>query len=126
MNLRCSLEGVCPSIYSLVECTCAVVNQGPGCIKRGGGGSFQKRGVKTPEGAPAGAMVGPAGPTWRPLGPLLLRVSSQSFLSLLVMFPVADKFRVYFAFESLFSVLCEINQKKYRICKTCGNCQFKP
>ena len=40
------LEGVYPFIYSPVECTCAVgsnrLNQGPRCIKRGGGGSFRK------------------------------------------------------------------------------------
>jgi hypothetical protein len=46
-------------------------------------------------------MVGLADPTWQPSGPALLRESS-SFLSLPVMFPVADKFCVYFALESLF------------------------
>jgi len=42
-------RGVCPSIFVLVECTCAVgsnrLNQGPRCIKKGGGGSFQKGGA---------------------------------------------------------------------------------
>jgi len=53
-------------------------------------------------GASAGARVGPASPTWKPPGPPLRRVPSRSFLSLPATFPVADKFRVYFAFESLF------------------------
>jgi len=98
---------VYPSIYSLVECTCIVgsnrLNQGPRCIKRDGGGSFRKSRVKTLKGAPADARVGPVGPTWQPPGFPLLRVSSRSFLSLPVMFPMADKFRVYSALESLFS-----------------------
>ena len=34
---------------------------------------LQEKGAKTLQGVPAGASVGPAGPTWQPLGPPLLR-----------------------------------------------------
>jgi len=44
-------RGVYPCIY------------GPRCIRRGCGGNFEKRRAKTLRGAPAGAMVGLAGPT---------------------------------------------------------------
>ena len=54
-------------------------------------------------GAPAGARVGPVGPTWRPLAPWLLPVSSGSFPRPDCDVAVADKFCVYFALESLFS-----------------------
>jgi len=57
---------------------------------------------QNPKGEPFGAMVGPTGPTQQPPGPLLLQVSSRSFLSLPATFPMADKFRLYFALESLF------------------------
>jgi len=64
---------------------------------------LQKRGAKTLRGALAGGMVGPAGATWQPPSPLLLRVSSPSLLNLPATFLVADKFHVYFALDSLFS-----------------------
>ena len=73
-----------------------------------------------------GPRVGLAGPIFSPPRLSFLRVSSRPFLSLLVMFSVADEFRGKYALESLFSALYEINPGKYRICKTRGNCQIKP
>jgi len=64
---------------------------------------LREEGGQNPKGVPAGAMVGLPSPTWQPPGPPLLWVSSPSFLSLPATFPVADKVRVYFAIESLFS-----------------------
>jgi hypothetical protein len=102
-------RGVYPYIYSLVGCACAAGsnqrNQGLRRIKRGGGGTFQKGGCNPNPRAPPGPMVGPgpASPTWRRPSPPLLQVSSRWFLNLPVIFPVADKFHVYFALESLFS-----------------------
>jgi len=93
-------RGVYPCMYSMVGCACAVGsnrhNQEPRCIRRGSGGTFQKGGRNpNPRALP--------GPTWRRPGPPLLRLSSRWFLSLPVMFPVADKFCIYFTLESLFS-----------------------
>ena len=56
MNNELALSrGVYPCIYSSVGCVCAVgsnqLNQGPRCIRRGGGGSFEKRRAKTLRGA---------------------------------------------------------------------------
>ena len=62
-------------------------------------------------------MVGPAGPTYRPTGPPLLRVSSPSFLSLSVMFLVADKFHVYSALESLFSAFLKFTLENIEYAK---------
>ena len=68
----------------------------------------------------------PTGPTFPPPQLSFIRVSSRLFLSLLVMFSIADWFRGKYALESLFLALYEINPKKYRICKTHGNCLIKP
>jgi len=57
-------------------------------------------------------------------GPLALWVSSRVFPRPIHYLFTADKFRVYFALESLFSAFLEIDPGKYIICKTHGNCQF--
>jgi hypothetical protein len=44
-----------------------------------GGGTFQKIEARGHQGVPASMGVGPAGPTWRPLGPCLGVVSSRTF-----------------------------------------------
>jgi len=67
---------------------------------------------QNPKGSSAGARVGPTDPTWQPPSPPLLRVPSQFFLILLATFPVADKFHVYFALESLFSAFLEFTLEK--------------
>jgi hypothetical protein len=72
------------------------------------------------------ARVGLADPTWQPLAPRLFGCLSKSSHVPFAMCFVADKFRVYFALESLFSAFLEIDPGKYRISKTPKNCQFKP
>ena len=67
--------------------------------------------------APTGPRVGPAGHMFPPPWLSFLRVSSRPFVSLFVMFSSADEFCGKYALESLFSALCEINPRKYRICK---------
>ena len=143
-------RGVCPSIYSLVEFTCAIgsnrLNQGLRCIKRGSGGSFWKGGANPSHRGPGGARVAPAGPTWwrqppvarvgsppRPACPTWWLCRSRCLESLLESsWPywrcccVTNKFCFYFTLESFFLALYEINPGKYRICKTHGNYQFKP
>jgi len=96
-----------------------------GCV----GGRLQKAADIEQSRAPTDPRVGLAGrpgPMFPPPRLSFLRVSSRPFLSLLVMFSGTDEFRGKYALESLFLALCEINPKKYRICKTRGNCQLKP
>ena len=107
MNNELALSRVVyPCIYSPVGCACAVgsnrLNQGLRCIRRGGGGSFEKAG-QNPKGGASRRYGGAGRPHLVAANPLLLQVSSLSFLSFPATFPVADKFRVYFALESLFS-----------------------
>ena len=71
-------------------------------------------------------MVGPAGPTWRPLAPDFFRCLLESSLVRFVIFFMADKFHVYFALESLFLAFLKIDHGKYKIYKTHRSCQFKP
>ena len=102
------------------------LNQGPRCIRRGGGGSFQKRGPKPQRGG-ADRCYGVAGwPHLAASGPPALRCLPESSHVLFMISFVADKFHFYFALESLFSAFLEIDPGKYRIYKTRGNCQFKP
>ena len=60
-------RGVYPCIYSPVGCACVAGsnrhNQVPRCIKRGGGGTFQKGGGYPNPRALLGPMVGLASPT---------------------------------------------------------------
>ena len=79
------------------------------------------------------SRIGGRNPKWgrRPappggLCPPALRVSFRVFQRPVRDLFVADKFRAYFALESLFSTFLEIDPGKYIICKTCRNCQFKP
>jgi len=67
-----------------------------------------------------------AGPTWRPLASGFFRCLAESSHIPFMIFFVADKFCGKYALESLFSSFLEIDPRKYRICKTRGNCQFKP
>jgi len=69
----------------------------------------ERRWRKLPEGkanpssrGPAGAGVGPTGPTWQGLGPWLLPVSFGSFPRPVCDISVADKFCGKYALESLF------------------------
>jgi len=75
----------------------------------------------------AGRRYGGAGwPHLAASGPPALRVPSRVFPCPNHDLFVVDKFHVYFAFESLFLAFLETDPAKYRICKTHGNCQFKP
>jgi len=127
--LRMSLGGVYPCIYSPVGCASTVgsnrLNQGLRCIRRGDGGSFQKRRAKTLRGAPAGAMVGPAGPTWQPLGPRCSECLLDPSWVFPRRFPWQISFVLFCTRVPLFS-FSEIHLGKYRTYKTRGNCQIKP
>jgi len=67
------------------------------------GGRLQKAVARNPREALTGARVGPTGPTFSPLRVSFLRVTSRPFLSLMMIFSIADKFCCNYALESLFS-----------------------
>jgi len=66
-------------------------------------------------------MVGPAGPTWRPLALGFFWCLPESSHIPFVIFFMVDKFCGKYALESLFSAFLEIDLGKYTICKTREN-----
>ena len=84
-----------------------------GCV----GGRLQKAVEIGRNMALTGPRVGPAGPTFPPPWLSFHRVSSITFLSLLVIFSGVDELRGKYALESLFSALCKINPRRHKICK---------